>query len=156
MNEGNHNPVPQIGEGKRGEGGYLGYLLRQASAATRLAADRALEDLGVTQPQFLAMTMIHAYPGSSGADLARLALVTPQTMSLIVGNLERQGRVHRVIPEQGRAQRLELTAEGSLLLNQCKSRMNALDAALRAGLSPKDEAMVRRWLVAVARQSAER
>jgi DNA-binding MarR family transcriptional regulator len=142
--------VPQIGEGKRGESGYIGYLLRQASAASRLATDRALEDLGVTQPQFMAMTMINAYPGCSGADLARLSLVTPQTMSLIISNLEREGRVQRAMPEQGRAQRLELTPAGLDLLNQCKGRMAEMDRSLRNGLSAEEEAIIRRWLVDVA------
>jgi hypothetical protein len=32
--------VPQPGEGKRGEQGYLGYLLRQASVAVRTRMER--------------------------------------------------------------------------------------------------------------------
>ena len=40
---------PPPGEGKRGEQGYLAYLLRQAQAATRLTMERSLADLGVTQ-----------------------------------------------------------------------------------------------------------
>ena len=34
--------VPAPGEGKRGEQGYLGYLLRQAHAAVRLTMERTL------------------------------------------------------------------------------------------------------------------
>jgi hypothetical protein len=64
---------PPPGHGKRGEGGYLGYLLRQAQAASRLAMERALADLGVTPPQFAVLTMLKAYPGLSGAELARVA-----------------------------------------------------------------------------------
>ena len=44
---------PPPGRGKRGETGYLAYLLRQAQAATRLTLERALADLGVTPPQFV-------------------------------------------------------------------------------------------------------
>ncbi|HJZ19737.1 MAG TPA: MarR family transcriptional regulator, partial [Bradyrhizobium sp.] len=43
---------PPPGRGKRGEKGYLAYLLRQAQAATRLTLERALADIGVTSPQF--------------------------------------------------------------------------------------------------------
>ena len=71
---------PPPGEGKRGEQGYLAYLLRQAQAATRLAMERALAELGVTSPQFVVLTMLRAYPGLSGADLARVAMLTPQTI----------------------------------------------------------------------------
>lgn len=58
--------VPAPGEGKRGEDGYLGYLLRQAHAAVRLTMERTLADLGVTSPQFAVLTMLKAYPGLSG------------------------------------------------------------------------------------------
>ena len=56
---------------KRGEKGYLAYLLRQAQAATRLTMERALADLGVTLTAIAVLTMLKAYPGLSGADLAR-------------------------------------------------------------------------------------
>ena len=44
---------PRPGQGKRGEQGYLAYLLRQAQAATRLTMERALGEVGVTPPQFV-------------------------------------------------------------------------------------------------------
>ena len=71
-------------EGKRGETGYLGYLLRQAAGAYRLKMERALADLDVTPPQCAVLTMLAAYPGHSNADLARVAVLTPQTISLTV------------------------------------------------------------------------
>jgi hypothetical protein len=72
--------IPRPGEAKRGPEGHVGYLLRQASVALRGAMDRALAELGVTTPQFSVLTMIAAYPGASGADLARLTFLTPQAM----------------------------------------------------------------------------
>ena len=75
--------IPRPGEAKRGPEGHLGYLLRQASAAFRGATDRALAQLGVTTPQFGVLTMIVAYPGLSGADLARLSFLTPQTINVM-------------------------------------------------------------------------
>jgi DNA-binding MarR family transcriptional regulator len=87
--------IPRTGEGKRGEEGHIGYLLRQAGAANRLRMERALADLGVTPPQFMVLTMLVAYPGLSNADVARLALLTPQTVSVIVANLLRSGAIAR-------------------------------------------------------------
>jgi DNA-binding MarR family transcriptional regulator len=143
--------IPEPGEGKRGEHGYLGYLLRQASNAVRLGIDRSLEDLGITQPQFLIMTMINAYPGISGAEVARLTMLTPQTISLIVANLERDGRLRRAVsPDHGRIQQMELTDEGQSLLAQSRERTGRLDARLRADLSPDQEQFLRSWLVAIA------
>ena len=64
-------PIPAIGEGKRGEQGRLGYLLRQANATQRQAMEQAMADLGVTSPQFVVLTMLNAYPGISSAARSR-------------------------------------------------------------------------------------
>ena len=136
--------VPDIGEGKRGEQGYLGYLLRQASAAHRLRMERALADKEITLPQFLTLTMLEAYPGISNADLARLAMLTPQTVSVIINNLERAGLVRRQPhPVHGRIQRIEASESGRRLLKQCRAKVNK-------GLGAEEEKVVRRWLVAIA------
>lgn len=144
--------IPAPGEGKRGESGYLAYLLRQASAANRLNMERALADLGVTLPQFFVLTMLGAYPGASGADVARLALLTPQTVSVIMTNLEKMGAIAREPhPVHGRIQTIALTDAGRDLLAQCKVRANDVDRQLRAGLTPDEEKIVRRWLVSQAK-----
>jgi len=157
MDDNSPRRIPEPGEGMRGEQGYLGYLLLQASAAARLATARALEDLDVTQPQFLVMTMVNAYPGASGADVARLTVLTPQTISLIVANLERAGRLTRSIsPDHGRIQRMELTDAGLALLARCRERTQAIEGRLTAALAPAEERIIRRWLVAVATRESGR
>lgn len=150
------NPsIPSAGEGKRGEQGYLGYLLRQAAGAYRLKVERALDEFGVTQAQFAALTMISAYPGLSNADLARLAVLTPQTVSVIVGNLEKAGSlVRRPHAVHGRIQHLDLSDSGRALLKKCRERVYKLEGELAAGLSAEEERAVRRWLVAVATTDA--
>ncbi len=143
--------IPELGQGKRGEEGYLGYLLRQASAAQRLRMERAMADVGVTLPQFLVLTMIRAYPGISNADLARLALLTPQTVSVIVANLERSGAItRRPHAVHGRIQHIDVTPEGLALLDACRKRSRGIDQELRTGFTPEEEQVVRRWLVHVA------
>ncbi len=145
--------VPEVGEGKRGEDGYLAYLLRQGAGAVRLKLERALADLGVTYPQFLVLTMLDSYPGASGADIARLALLTPQTVHGIVTNLERAALVARAAhPVHGRVQTLALTPVGRTLLLRCKKRAVDLDASLSVVLSRADEKIIRRWLVALAKR----
>ncbi|MBW8908040.1 MAG: MarR family transcriptional regulator [Mesorhizobium sp.] len=150
------NPtIPAPGEGKRGEQGYLGYLLRQAAGAYRLKVERALDEFGVTQAQFAALTMISAYPGLSNADLARLAVLTPQTVSVIVGNLEKAGSLVRTPHAiHGRIQHLDLSDSGRALLKKCRERVYRLEGDLAAGLSAADERAVRRWLVNVAAAEA--
>src|SRR5690349_1865314 len=142
---------PHPGEGKRGEEGYLGYLLRQAQGAARLTLERALAELGVTVPQFVVLTMLKAYPGLSGADLARVALLTPQTVGVIIRNLERDGAIRKTPhPVHGRVLQWSPTPRGLRLLDRCRTHAQALERRLAAGLSKKDEATVRRWLARIA------
>jgi DNA-binding MarR family transcriptional regulator len=144
--------IPQPGEGKRGEDGYLGYLLRQAAGAYRHRMDRALADLDVTSPQFAVMTMLNAYPGLSNADLARLAMLTPQTVSVIVSNLERAATIRR-LPHgvHGRILQIELTPSGLSLLRRCRERVQVLEREVSQSLSEAEEAVVKRWLAGVAK-----
>jgi DNA-binding MarR family transcriptional regulator len=142
-------PLP--GHGKRGEKGHLAYLLRQAQAATRLTLERALDDLGVTPPQFAVLTMLRAYPGLSGADLARVALLTPQTVGVIIRNLERDGAIRKTPhPVHGRVLQWTLTRRGGTLLDKCRRRAVALERRLVAGLGAKSEVAIRRWLSKIA------
>jgi DNA-binding MarR family transcriptional regulator len=146
------HPFPAAGEGKRGEEGYFGYLLRQAAGAYRLRLERALADLGVTHPQFVVLTMVRAYPGLSSADLARLAMLTPQTVSVIVANLERTGalerRPHAI---HGRIRHLDLSNAGRILLNRCRERVHTLERELADGLSPDQDKVVRQWLARIVK-----
>jgi DNA-binding MarR family transcriptional regulator len=151
------NPVlamirpPPPGEGKRGEQGHLAYLLRQAQAATRLTMQRALAELGVTSPQFVVLTMLRAYPGLSGADLARVALLTPQTVGVIIRNLERDGAIRKTPhPIHGRVLQWTLTRRGAVLLDKCRRHVQAVERRLVAGLSAKSQVAVRRWLARIA------
>jgi len=143
--------LPEPGEGKRGEAGYLGYLLRQAAGAYRLRLERALADIQVTPPQFSVLTMLAAYPGHSNADLARLALLTPQTVSVIIANLERMGAVVRRPHEvHGRIQHIDLSPNGEAQLAECRARAHAVEHELTARLPPAEEQAIRHWLVGVA------
>ena len=147
--------VPRIGEGKRGEEGYIGYLLRQAGAAHRLRMERALADVNVTPPQFMVLTMLVAYPGLSNADVARLAMLTPQTVSVIVANLLRTGAiVRRPHAVHGRIQHIDVTDQGKALLKQCRSRVKSIEQEMLAGFDAGEETVIRRWLVSVAVEGA--
>jgi DNA-binding MarR family transcriptional regulator len=143
--------VPRPGEGKRGPEGHLGYLVRQANVAVRAAMEKALAGVDVTPPQFAVLTMIAAYPGASGADLARLTFLTPQTINVIVRNLEKAGAIaksaHAV---HGRILQLAPTPRGLALLKRCRARVDVLEARLARLAGRKEERAVRRWLSAVA------
>jgi DNA-binding MarR family transcriptional regulator len=143
--------VPPPGQGKRGEQGYLAYLLRQAQAAARLTLERSLGEIGVTPPQFVVLTMLKAYPGLSGADLARVALLTPQTVGVIIRNLERDGAIQKTPhPVHGRILQWTLTRHGLTLLEKCRRPVMLLERRLAAGLNAQALAAIRRWLAQIA------
>ena len=142
---------PPVGSGKRGPDGHIGYLLRQASAAIRAAHDTALAEAGLTTPQFLVLNLLDAYPGASGAELARTAHLTAQTMNLIVRNLERDGLIRRDEHERhGRVLRLKLTTKGSRRLRLAKTRSAKIERRILTLIDSATEEKVRRWLVDVA------
>jgi DNA-binding MarR family transcriptional regulator len=142
-------PLP--GPARRGEKDHLGYLLRQAQAAARLTLERALADLSVTPPQFAVLTLLKAYPGLSGADLARFALLTPQTTGVIIRNLERVRAIRKTPhPVHGRLLQWTLTRRGGTLLDNCGRHVRALERRLASGLTAKAQVTVRRWLSKIA------
>ncbi|GLH75311.1 transcriptional regulator [Bradyrhizobium sp. SSBR45G] len=143
--------APLPGEGKRGEDGHLAYLLRQAQAAARLSLDRALTSTGLTHPQFVVLTMLKAYPGLSGADCARIALLTPQTVNVIIANLERDGAIRKTPhPVHGRVLQWNLTRHGLALLARARLKAAAVERRLAGSLGKRELVTVRRWLAQVA------
>lgn len=148
--------VPEAGEGKRGPDGHLGYLLRQAANAHRLMMERALADLDVTSPQFTIMTMLAAYPGCSNADLARLSMLTPPTITVIIGNLEKRGAIdRRTHSSHGRIQQITVTPDGQRLLETCRERVHATEDILTKGFNTDEQALIRRWLSKTAKALIE-
>jgi DNA-binding MarR family transcriptional regulator len=143
--------LPAVGEGKRGAGGHIAYLLRQAQAAVRLAMDADLASLGLTTPQFLVLNLLQAYPDASGAELARISSLTPQTVNLIVRKLELAGLVSRSgHPTHGRVLSLQVTQQGAEMLKKCKALADQTELRILALLDDDAEAAVRRWLSDVA------
>jgi DNA-binding MarR family transcriptional regulator len=143
--------LPKVGEGKRGTQGHISYLLRQAQAAVRGALDVALQDCDVTAPQFLILNLIHAYSDISGADLARISRLTPQTVNMIIRNLEDKALIVRTAHHtHGRILSLALTDQGSEKLTICKRVAEGVEGRILETLSPIESKIVRQWLVGIA------
>lgn len=124
---------------------------RKSSVAKTSAPNPDLAGIRVPPPQFAVLTMLKAYPGLSGADLARVALPTPQTVSLIIRNLERDGAIRMTPhPVHGRMLQWTLTRRGGALLAACRRHVMALERRLMAGLGATAQATVRRWLSKIA------
>jgi DNA-binding MarR family transcriptional regulator len=144
-------PPTELGEGFRGPEGRLGYLLVQAHHAFANAMESALRAGGLTRPQFGTLSVIVREPGLSAADLARAVMVTPQAVNLLVSGLERDGLVERrPHATHGRILEIHPTAEGKRRLKAADPIVTDLESRIAEGLSDRQLATVRRWLVDTA------
>jgi DNA-binding MarR family transcriptional regulator len=151
MKPGNLPAIPKIGEQRRGPSGHIAYLLRQAQASVRHGLDQALAPTGLTGPQFLVLNLLDAYPEATGAELARVAQLTPQTMNLIIRKLEAEQCLTRSESAlHGRKLNLTMTRVGKTKLALCKRLADDVEARILALLQPKTEQIAREWLTAVA------
>jgi DNA-binding MarR family transcriptional regulator len=143
--------VTPLGESYRGTEGRLGFLLVQAHRSLRNAMDAALRPSGLTSAQFGTLSVIVREPGLSAADLARVVPVTPQAMNLLVTALERDGLVERrPHPTHGRILEIHPTDAGIRKLEATYPIVIDLEDRIAAGLSERQLATIKRWLVNAA------
>ncbi len=96
--------------------GRVGYELKRVHHGLRSRMDGELRGLGLTTPQYAAMSVLKDFPGISGAELARRSFVTAQTMNQILANLEKRNLVEKCPhPEHGRVLQAYLTEQGEAL-----------------------------------------
>jgi DNA-binding MarR family transcriptional regulator len=119
--------------------GRIGYQLKRAEHALRLEMDGALREIGLTTPQYAALSVLGDEPGLSGAELARRCFVTPQTMNAVVVNMEAAGLIsRRPHPEHGRVLQAYLTEAGGELVSRAHEMVEAIEQRMLAGLD-RDE-----------------
>ena len=120
------------------EGGLarrVGYQMKRAEHALRLEMDAALRGVGLTTPQYAALSVLEGEAGLSGAALARRCFVTPQTMNKILMNLEGAGMVERrPHPEHGRVLSAYLTEKGAELVALAHGEVEAIEESMLSGL----------------------
>jgi DNA-binding MarR family transcriptional regulator len=121
----------------------VGYLLKEAQHAFRMAMDLALGERGLTTPQYAVLNTLDTEPGLSNADLAPRAFVTPQTMNSIVVLLERAGFVERrPHATHGRVLSTVLTPAGMELVQSCHEVVGRIEEQMLAPLSDAERAQL--------------
>lgn len=93
----------------------IGFLLKSLQHSLRQTIDEALRKQGVdlSFAHFAALFNLHHDPGISGAQLARRAMVSAQTMNSALRALEQGGRIERrAHPDSRRADSWSLTEAG--------------------------------------------
>ena len=114
----------------------VGYQMKRAQHALRVEVDKALREVSMTTAQYAALSALEVAPGLSGAELARRSFVTPQTMNVILVNLEAAGLVvRRPHPEHGRVLQAYLTEIGEESLAGAHGLVEAVERRMLDRLS---------------------
>jgi DNA-binding MarR family transcriptional regulator len=128
-------------------GWRLGQLVKRLDQL--LAADKSevLRKFDLTMPQYSTLAALAASTGMSGAQLARASGVTPQTMAIILGNLEAKGLVDRTpSPLHPKVLVTKLTREGRALLKKADAQVQALEDHLAGAYQDGEQAQLRSLL----------
>jgi DNA-binding MarR family transcriptional regulator len=123
------------------------YLLRHVQNALRVAMEDALKDLALSPPQIAVLSTLSLFSGASNAELARHALVSPQTMVATLKSLEERGLIaRRLHPEGGRSMPANLTKAGRSALHEARLAMRDVEARILEGLTPLEREHLRKGL----------
>ncbi|GAB3431552.1 MarR family winged helix-turn-helix transcriptional regulator [Flindersiella endophytica] len=113
----------------------IGYALRRADAALRGAMESALRVYDLTLPQYACLDLLDQRPGLSGAELARGAFVTRQSMHQVLQGLQTAGLVERdAVSTRGRALPAKLTSHGRKRLTKARTAIVAIEQRMASGL----------------------
>jgi DNA-binding MarR family transcriptional regulator len=74
----------------------IGHVIKRAEQALIARKSDALREFDLTVPQYLALFLLSENGEMSAAQLARRAMVTPQTMTIVLKNLRTKGLIDRL------------------------------------------------------------
>jgi DNA-binding MarR family transcriptional regulator len=117
----------------------LSYLIGRLERALRRQLDEGVRPHGLTTQQYTALSVLRARSGLSNAQLARRSLMTPQSMSEVIGTLGSKGFVRREAdPTHGRIIRTELTPTGAAALAACDKVVDQIEEQVLRELTARD------------------
>lgn len=114
-------------------------LLAEANACTRQAMDQAVRPHGITATQYGILHRLADQPGLTGADMARMLFVSPQSAHLALTTLEKKGLIERR-PHEGTRRPVPsvLTAEGRQVVDTCRAALEDVASNLTGTLAPEE------------------
>lgn len=130
----------------------LGYLLKEASSALRIAMEEVLRPLGMTVTHYSCLELLAQRPGLSNSELARGAFVTRQSMNVLLQALEREGHVTR--PEEERVGKVlpaRLTPSGRRKLERATVAVRSVEVRMLAGMTDDEQSGAFRILRSMVR-----
>lgn len=125
----------------------LGYLLKEASSALRLAMEEVLRPLDMTITHYSCLELLAQRPGLSNSELARGTFVTRQSMNVLLQRLEKEGVVSRpASAPSGRTLPTELTARGREQLAGASAAVKRVEDAMLSVLTKDAQGELRAHL----------
>ena len=114
-------------------------LMKRILLGFRRQLDEDLRPQGVTTAQLQILKAIKSSPGSSGAQLARVCYVTPQTMQALIQKAEKDGWIARRKDKgNDRVLAASLTAAGEKLLQDAETAVSQIEEKLWNGISSRE------------------
>lgn len=131
------------------------YMVGRVNQGIRREMRTRLSQWSLSVQEYTTLSVLDARPGLSNAQLARRALVTPQSMIEILAGLQARDLVRRdVDPVHGRILRAELTAAGRDILAAADPLIDSIQAEVFASVPPRDrDAAMRAMRAAMAKLS---
>jgi DNA-binding MarR family transcriptional regulator len=133
-------------------GPTLLYLVGRMDRVVRRHIHDVVKARGLSVNQYTTLSVLNRRSGLSNAQLARRALVSPQSMNEVLLTLERRGLVRRrAHPDHGRILQARLTPKGRRLLDACDAGVHQVEARMLGELSPGEQAALRHGLLSGVR-----
>jgi MarR family transcriptional regulator, 2-MHQ and catechol-resistance regulon repressor len=130
-------------------------LMRAANSARNFAA-RSLGDTGLTLTQFAVLEALYHLGPMSLSEVAQKVLTTGGNLTMVAGNLEKQGLAKRQpSPEDKRVQIVALTPKGKSLIRQIFPRHASAIAEFLSGLKLEEQARLGDLCRKLGRQEKE-
>jgi DNA-binding MarR family transcriptional regulator len=127
----------------------IGFLLKSLQHSLRQTIDEALRNKGVelSFAHLAALFNLHHDPGISGAQLARRAMVSAQTMNSALRALELEGLIERrAHPDSRRADSWSLTPAGLRELGRAREVGSAVFSNMLGALDSNEIAALENYL----------
>jgi DNA-binding MarR family transcriptional regulator len=149
--------VAKSSSAARGHEASLIYVVGRVNQGIRREMRARLAEWELSVQEYTSLSVLGARPGLSNAQLARRALVTPQSMIEILSKLESRGLVARADdPDHGSIRRATLTAGGRDLLAAADPAILSIQEQLLADVPPRQREIVLQGMLSAMEKLSSR